>query len=100
MLYPESLREKSKSIKEVYPRVKGGPTQELCRAIRGDGPKPISNFVDHSGPLTEMVLVGNLAVRLGKKIDWDMKNMEARGLPEVKTHLKRTYRAGWEPKLG
>jgi hypothetical protein len=43
-----------------------------------------------------MVLVGNLAVRLGKKIDWDMK---ARGLPEVKAMLKRKYRAGWEPKL-
>jgi hypothetical protein len=28
-----------------------------------------------------------------------MKNMEARGLPEVKAMLKRVYRAGWEPKL-
>jgi predicted dehydrogenase len=100
VVYPESLREKAKSIEQVYPRVKGGPTQELCRAVRGEGPKPISNFEDHSGPLTEMVLAGNLAVRLGKKIDWDMKNMDARGLPEVKALLKRTYRSGWEPKLG
>jgi hypothetical protein len=60
----------------------------------------VSNFVDHAGPLTEMVLAGNLAVRLGKKIDWDMANMDARGLPEVKAMLKRTYRAGWEPKIG
>lgn len=99
VVYPENLREKTKSIKPVYERVKGGPTQELCRAIRGEGPKPVSNFVDHAGPLTEMVLAGNLAVRLGKKIDWDMKNMEARGLPEVKALLKRVYRKGWEPKL-
>jgi predicted dehydrogenase len=99
VLYPEALREKAKSVKQVYERVKGGPTQELCRAIRGEGPKPVSNFVDHSGPLTEMVLAGNLAVRLGKKIDWDMKKMEARGLPEVKAMLKRVYRKGWEPKL-
>jgi len=99
-LFPEELREKSRTIKQVYPRVKGGPTQELCRAIRGEGPKPISNFEDHAGPLTEMVLVGNLAVRLGKKIDWDMANMEARGLPEVKAMLKREYRAGWEPQIG
>lgn len=41
-----------------------------------------------------MVLVGNLAVRSGKKIDWDMQNMEARRLPEVKSMLKRVYRAG------
>jgi len=100
VLFPEALREKSRTIKQVYPRVKGGPSQELCRAVRGEGPKPISNFEDQSGPLTEMVLAGNLAVRLGKKIDWDMENMEARGIPEVKAMLKRQYRAGWEPKIG
>ena len=100
VVYPESLREKAKTIKAVYERVKGGPTQELCRAVRGEGPKPVSNFEDHAGPLTEMVLAGNLAVRLNKRIDWDMKNMDARGLPEVKAMLKRTYRSGWEPKLG
>lgn len=98
-LFRNGVKEKVDKVAEVYARVKGGPTQELCRAVRGEGPKPVSNFVDHAGPLTEMVLVGNLAVRLGKKIDWDMKAMEARGLPEVKAHLKRTYRAGWEPKL-
>jgi predicted dehydrogenase len=99
VVYPENLREKTKSIKQVYERVKGGPTQELCRAIRGEGEKPVSNFVDHAGPLTEMVLAGNLAVRLNKKIDWDMKKMEARGMPEVRAMLKRVYRKGWEPKL-
>ena len=46
-----------------------------------------------------MVLAGNLSVRLGKKIDWDMKKMEARGMPEVRPMLKRVYRKGWEPKL-
>ncbi len=99
-LFPPSLMEKARTIKAVYPRVKGGPTQELCRAIRGEGPKPISNFEDHAGPLTELVLAGNLAVRLGKKIDWDSANMDARGLPEVKAMIKRIYRAGWEPKVG
>jgi predicted dehydrogenase len=98
-VFPESLRDKARLIQKVYPRVTGGPTQELCRAIRGEGPKPVSNFVDHAGPLTEMVLAGNLAIRLGKKIDWDMEKMEARGLPEVKAMLKRSYRSGWEPKL-
>ena len=99
VVYPEALREKAKTIKPVYERVKGGPTQELCRAIRGEGSKPVSNFVDHAGPLTEMVLAGNLSVRLGKRIDWGMKNMEAPRMPEVKPMLKRVYRKGWEPKL-
>jgi predicted dehydrogenase len=99
VLYRNGVRAEPGKVEKVYPRVVGGPTQELCRAVRGEGPKPVSNFVDHAGPLTEMVLVGNLAVRLGKKIDWNMKAMEARGLPEVKAMLKRTYRAGWEPEL-
>ena len=100
MVFPEALRDKARTIKNVYPRVAGGPTQELCRAIRGEGPKPVSNFLDHAAPLTEMVLAGNLAVRLGSKIDWDAANLDARGLPAVKAMLKRSYRAGWEPKFG
>ncbi len=99
VVYPEALREKAKSIKPVYERVKGGPTQELCRAIRGEGEKPVSNFVDHSGPLTEMVLAGNLSLRLSKKIDWDAKGLVARGTPEADALIKRAYRKGWEPKL-
>ena len=100
VVFPEALREKARGIKKIYPRVAGGPTQELCRAIRGEGPKPVSNFIDHAAPLTEMVLAGNLAVRLGKKIDWDAANLDARGQPEVKAMLKRSYRSGWEPKIG
>jgi predicted dehydrogenase len=99
ILFRKGVREQPGKVEKVYERVVGGPTQELCRAVRGEGPKPISNFVDHAGPLTEMVLAGNLAVRLGKKIDWNSKALEARGLPEVKAMLVRSYRAGWKPKL-
>lgn len=99
-VFPQTLLEKARTIPRVYPRVKGGPTQELCHAIRGEGPKPVSNFEDHAGPLTEMVLAGNLAVRLGGRIEWDSANMDTRGRPEVKAMLKRQYRASWEPNLG
>lgn len=100
VLFRKGERAKPGRVNPVYPRVMGGPTQELCRAIRGEGPKPVSNFSDHAGPLTEMVLAGNLAVRLGKRIDWDAAKMDARGLPEVKSMIKRDYRAGWEPEIG
>lgn len=99
ILFPEALRRKARTIPQVYPRVRGGPTQELCRAIRGDGPKPVSNFEDHAGPLTEMVLAGNLAVRLARKIVWDSENLSARMMPEASSMLKRQYRSGWEPIL-
>ena len=99
VLYPENLRQEARKVERKYPRVNGGPTQELCRAIRGEGPKPVSNFVDHAGPLTEMVLAGNLAVRAGKKIDWDSEGMKVRGMPELNPMLWRQYRDGWKPKL-
>lgn len=99
-LFPETLMEKARRVPRAHPRVSGGPTQELCRAIRGEGPKPVSNFADHAGPLTEMVLAGNLTVRLGKRIDWDAAGLAARGLPEAAPFIKRRYRKGWEPELG
>ena len=99
VLFDDKLKAKARTIQPVYERVKGGPTQELARAIRGEGPKPVSNFEDHAGALTEMVLVGNLAVRLGRKIDWDSVKMEARGEPDAAKYIKRAYHSGWEPDL-
>lgn len=99
VLFPETLREKAKTVPRSYERVLGGPTQELCRAIRGEGPKPVSNFTDHAGPLTEMVLAGNLAVRAGKKIDWDSKALAARGI-DLSALINRSYRNGWKPVMG
>ena len=96
-LYRNGKEERPEKVEAVYERVKGGPTQELSRAIRGEGGKPISNFEDHAGPLTEMVLAGNLALRSGKRVDWDSSKMEARGMPEMGAMIKRQYRKGWEP---
>ena len=100
MLFDDKLKEKSRTIRKSYERIAGGPTQELCRAIRGEGEKPVSNFIDHAGPLTEIILAGNLAVRMRRKIDWDSAGMEVRGVPEARALMKRNYRAGWEPNLG
>ncbi|MGD7653652.1 MAG: Gfo/Idh/MocA family oxidoreductase [Verrucomicrobiales bacterium] len=98
-LFRDGVKVESPRIEPTFERVKGGPTQELCRAVRGEGPKPVSNFEDHAGPLTEMVLAGNLAVRSGKRIDWDSGKLEARGMSDLKRWIKREYRSGWEPKI-
>ncbi|MGE9269432.1 MAG: Gfo/Idh/MocA family protein [Verrucomicrobiales bacterium] len=99
-LFPESLMAEARKVPRRFERVVGGPTQELARAIRGEGEKPISNFVDHAGPLNELVLAGNLAIRLGKKVDWDSEALAVRGAPEAQAFIKRHYREGWEPDLG
>ena len=70
-----------------------GHHEEWLAAIRGDG-KTLSNF-SHAGPFTEAVLLGNLALRVGKPIDWDAKRMVARGCPEAEALIRRQYRPGF-----
>ena len=66
---------------------------EWMEACKG-GPKPLSSF-DYAGPLTEMVLLGNLAVRLGKRIEWDAVALKATNAPEADELIRREYRKGW-----
>jgi len=70
-----------------------GHHKEWCEAIKSGG-KTTCNF-GYSGPLTECVLLGNVAYRVGKPITWDAAqgttaNKEADAL------LAREYRKGWE----
>ncbi|MEM7698310.1 MAG: Gfo/Idh/MocA family oxidoreductase [Verrucomicrobiota bacterium] len=85
------------TLKEVerLPHVgKGGPIQEWVRAIKGEGPTPGSNF-DYAAPLTEMVLLGAIAQRTGKTIEWDAENMTVKGQPELDVLIKEPAREGW-----
>lgn len=72
----------------------GGPYVEWLNAIR-TGTPALANFA-YSGPFTETVLLGNLALRLGKKIDWDGGKLVARNAPEAAALVRRPYRKGWE----
>ncbi len=70
-----------------------GPYQEWLDACHG-GPAPLSNF-DNSGPLTEMVLLGNVALRCGKRIQWNAEDMRIPNAPDAEKYLRRDYRDGW-----
>ena len=79
-----------------------GHFEEWVNAIRG-GPQAVSNFPDYSGPLTETILLGNLAVWAadsaevaGKKIEWDAAKMVAKNAPEVDLVIRPTARDGWK----
>lgn len=50
----------------------------------------------YSGPLTETVLLGNVAYRSGQTIRWDSMRLHAIGCPEAAQYIRRDYRAGWE----
>ena len=67
--------------------------EEWIRACKG-GPKPSANF-DYSGPLSETILLGNVAARAGKKLFWDGPNFKVTNMPEAEKYLEREYREGW-----
>ncbi|MBY0587318.1 Gfo/Idh/MocA family oxidoreductase [bacterium] len=71
-----------------------GQMKELAEAITGGG-EATANFPDYAGPLTETILLGNLAIWSGKKIEWDAKNMKATNAPELELLVKHEYREGW-----
>lgn len=50
----------------------------------------------YSGPLTETVLLGNVAYRTGQKIVWDSQQLRVVNAPEAAQLIRREYRRGWE----
>ena len=46
--------------------------------------------------LTEIGLLGSVAFRTGKRIEWDAANMRAKGVPEADRFIHHDYRAGWK----
>jgi predicted dehydrogenase len=76
------------------PPVGDGPIDEWLRAIKGEGPAPGSSF-DYAAQLTEMVLLGALAQRTGRTIDWDADAMRVKGQPDLDPLIKEPARQGW-----
>ena len=71
-----------------------GHDEEWLLACKG-GSKPISNF-DYAGPLTEILLLGILALRApGRRLEWDSANMKIRNAPELDPFIHIAYRKGW-----
>jgi predicted dehydrogenase len=71
-----------------------GHHAEWIRACK-TGEATTCNF-DYSGPLTETVLLGNVAYRAGRKIEWDSKRLVARNCPEASDFIHHHYRTGWK----
>jgi predicted dehydrogenase len=56
---------------------------------------PTTCQFEYSGPLTESVLLGLVAYRVGKPIEWDSANLKAVNCPEADEFIRREYRKGW-----
>jgi hypothetical protein len=65
------------------------------QACKDNKPQDAKAGFSYSGSFTEALLVGNLAVRLGKRIEWDAEEMRATNAPEADNYITKFYRAGW-----
>lgn len=107
-LLPTS-RMKEVNVPKTLARVpEGHYIQWVNACIAGYGKAALSSPFDYAGPLTETILMGNLALRSwnikdakGKftgrqKLLWDAKNMKVTNFDEANQFVKRQYRKGWE----
>jgi predicted dehydrogenase len=97
-VFPETLRSGLESIPKTIDRIpggQGGHEKDWVRACKGGNPAS-SNF-DYSGPLSETVLMGNLAVRFpNQQLNWDGENMKVKNCKDANAFVHRKYREGWE----
>ena len=100
VLYPKEKWEtyRTSGDKQVPKTLRrpGGIHRDWVEAIK-NGTKSCSDF-SYSGPLTEAILLGSLAIRTGKTVKWDAAKMEIIGNPEATKLINPEAREGWRPK--
>ncbi len=81
---------------QIEIEVSPGHMAEFARAALG-GPRACSDMVDYAGPLTETVLLGNLAIWAnGPRLEWDARGMRVKGTKEFDSLIRPRYRNGWD----
>jgi len=98
-VFPEPLAKEAAAVPTRIP-TSAGHYVEWIAACKG-GPASGSNF-DWAGPLTEAVLLGNVALRNQlredltlRKLLWDSAGLRFSNMPEANQFIRRTYRPGW-----
>jgi predicted dehydrogenase len=95
-LVPEKLMKEYKRPEKTIPR-SPGIHEEWIAAIK-QGKKSTTDF-SYAGPLTEMMLLGNIALKMQEQravLQWDAEKMEFSNFPEANQFLHMEYRPGWE----
>ncbi len=107
-LLPTS-KTKEANVPKTLARVpEGHYVQWVNACIAGFGKMEVSSPFEYAGPLTESILMGNLALRSyqikegkdnfpgRKKLLWDAKNMKITNYEPANQYVKREYRQGWK----
>jgi predicted dehydrogenase len=92
VLLPEDKFKDFKRPEPFIPASKGHHAEWIHACKTGE---PTTCNFEYSGWLTEANHLGNVAYRVGKKIEWDPANLKCPNAPEADKFIKREYRKGW-----
>ena len=89
---PDEVKHIEETTPRTIPRVKSNYTEWLDAAA-GKGHAPLSRF-ETAGPYTEVVLLGNLAIRANEPVEWSPEKGRAKS-DKANRYVRREYRTGW-----
>jgi predicted dehydrogenase len=94
-IFPESLREEAEAVPQTYARIE--ESHEMNWALACKGEATASCPFEYAGPLTEVMLLGIVALRAGqgRKILYDGETGRVTNAEDANQYLTREYRAGW-----
>ena len=92
-IIPEKKMREYQGVKKAAER-RTGRDREWIEAVKGGNPSP-GNFENVSA-CAESICLGAVALKAGRKIAWNSKNMKITNIPEANDLLYRKYRKGWE----
>jgi predicted dehydrogenase len=94
-IIPEAKMKEYKQPEPKIPRVRGGHGGDFIQAIR-EGRKAGSDFYLYGGPLTEVAMLGVIALKMpGTKLLWDGISAKFTNNAAANAYLNPPYRAGW-----
>lgn len=93
LLLPEEKFKDFQAPAPWLPRSPGHHQQWIEACKTG---KPTDCPFDYAGALTEANHLGNIAYRIGKKLEWDPVKLKAPNCPEADQFIRKTYRKGWK----
>ena len=92
-IIPEAKMKQFDRPPQTLPR----PIDELDQWTRAcQGGEPADARFEVTGPISEMVCLGNIALRVDGKLKWDAEKMQFSNSEAGNKLLRREYREGWE----
>jgi predicted dehydrogenase len=94
VVQPDEALAEARRVPASLPELRGSHEAIWVAACKGEG--PVSSDFGFAAGLTELTHLGNLAIHLGGRIDWDATACRATNRPEADALIRMPRRAGWE----